>query len=390
MMKTPSDINPGRLIGAAHRLVLKVGSALVADAGAGAALTARLAAIAQDIAAARTRGTGVVLVSSGAVALGRGQLGFVPPLSLEQKQASAATGQPLLMEAWRNALAAHDLGVAQLLLTLEDTEDRRRYLNTMATLTTLSGRPVVPIVNENDTTATAELRYGDNDRLAAHTAQMMGADLLVLLSDIDGLYTADPRRDPAARHLPVVDALSDDHLAIAGPANAALGVGSGGMATKLAAAQIATRAGIAVLIADGTKGRPLAGLCDGAARASLFLPTQKRETARRQWIAGRQKPVGTVTVDNGAAQALARGKSLLPAGITDVSGAFRRGDLVAVIAADGTRIAAGLSAFDAGEVHRIKGCHSREISDILGEARQDTVIHRNDLVLENPAPKPGL
>ncbi|MEO1675664.1 MAG: glutamate 5-kinase [Pseudomonadota bacterium] len=378
-------------LGAAARIVIKLGSALVSNAD-GKPDHARLAELAGDLALLRMADGSrrdIILVSSGAVALGKSTLGLTGTLRLDQKQAAAAVGQSLLVQAWQQAFAAHDLTIAQILLTLEDTEDRRRYLNATATLETLLSLPVVPLVNENDTIATAEIRYGDNDRLAAHTAQMTRADLLILLSDIDGLYDRDPRAIPAANHIPYVDHITDDHQRAAGTANTKSGVGSGGMATKLHAAQIATRAGISVIVADGNRDHALMDLQRGTARATLFAPTVKASTARRQWIAGRQSAAGSIKVDAGAVRAIENGSSLLAAGITGVAAytrdkPFRRGDLVDILSPEQSKIALGLCTFDHGTLQRIKGCQTGQIMDILGETHTGVVVHRNDLVLAGP------
>ncbi len=309
---TPGDA-PGKAAGlaGAKLLVVKIGSALVVD-GAGPR-TAWLDGVAADVAAARARGTAVILVSSGAIALARRTLGLTQPrLRLEEKQAAAAVGQIRLAQAWAAALSAQGLTAAQLLLTLEDTEDRRRYLNARATLTTLLGLGCVPVINENDSVATAEIRFGDNDRLAARVAEMVGADRLLLLSDIDGLYTADPRVDAAAEHIPVVAALTPEIEAMGGEPPP--GYSSGGMRTKLVAARIATQAGCAMAIALGSTANPIAAVLDGA-RCTWFLPAPEGRSARKRWIAGSLQPLGTLGVDGGAARALARGRSLLPAGV---------------------------------------------------------------------------
>lgn len=387
---TSSQPSAASILNNAKRIVIKFGSALVCQVD-GSPDAARLKQFAQQIAALRagpTHQREIILVSSGAVALGRSVLGLTAPLRLDQKQAAAAVGQSHLIQAWQNAFAVHDLTVAQILLTLGDTENRRRYLNASATLETLLPLDVIPLVNENDTIATAEIRYGDNDRLAAHTAQMLRADLLILLSDIDGLYEADPRNNPSANHIPYIAAIDDNILAKAGGANTSEGVGTGGMITKIEAAKIATNAGIPVLIADGRSANPLTSLADGSGRASVFAPAIKTTTARRQWIAGRQAPMGTLTVDQGAAEAIKSGSSLLAAGILSASSllpekTFQRGDLLEIADISGAKLAMGLTAFDQSEINLIKGLRSEAIAATLGEARQATVIHRNDLVLNS-------
>ena len=368
----------------ARRLVVKIGSALVVDPQAGAPRAAWLAGVAEDIAAARARGTEVIVVSSGAIALARRVLGLTRKrLRLEEKQAAAAVGQIRLAQAWAEALSAQGITAAQLLLTLEDTEDRRRYLNARATLGTLLGLGAVPVINENDTIATAEIRFGDNDRLAARVAEMMEADQLILLSDLDGLYTTDPRRDPAAAHIPVVPALTPEIEAMGGEPPP--GYSSGGMRTKLVAARIATQAGCAMAIALGRpEGRggdhPLTALTEGA-RCTWFLPAPEGRSARKRWIAGALAPLGVLTVDAGAARALGAGRSLLPAGVRAVEGSFERGDPVLVRGPDGAELARGLTAYASADAARIAGHHSDEIEAILGWRGRDEIVHRDDLVL---------
>ena len=364
-------------IAGARLLVLKFGSALVVDEAA--PRTAWLDGVAADIAAARARGTNVIVVSSGAIALARSALGFGRKrLRLEENQAAAAVGQIRLAQAWTEALSKHGLVAAQLLLTLDDTEARRRYLNARATLRTLLGLGCVPVINENDTVATAEIRYGDNDRLAARVAEMVEADQLVLLSDIDGLYTADPKRDPAAEHIPQVAQLTPDIEAMGG--DPPPGYSSGGMRTKLVAARIATQAGCAMAIALGHVERPLRALVDGA-RCTWFLPAAEGRSARKRWIAGALQPAGRLIVDAGAARALATGRSLLPAGVREVKGEFERGDPVVVQARDGTVLGRGLSAYGSADARRIAGHRSEEIEAILGWRGRDEIVHRDDLTL---------
>ncbi len=366
----------------ARLLVVKIGSALVVD---GEHLRAAwLASVAADIAAARARGTSVIVVSSGAIALARSVLGLrhprlrLPRLRLEEKQAAAAVGQIRLAQAWTQALGAHGLVAAQLLLTPDDTEDRRRYLNARATLTTLLGLGCIPVINENDTVATAEIRFGDNDRLAARVAEMVQADQLLLLSDIDGLYTADPKREPAARHIPVVPALTPEIEAMGG--DPPPGYSSGGMRTKLAAARIATQAGCAMAIAVGAVPHPLQSLLDGA-RCTWFLPEPDGRSARKRWIAGALHQAGRVVIDPGAARALAAGRSLLPAGVRAVHGEFERGDPVLIEDTDGTVLGRGLSAYASADAARIAGHQSHEIEALLGWRGRDEMVHRDDLVL---------
>ncbi|MBO1326440.1 glutamate 5-kinase [Acetobacter sp. TBRC 12305] len=363
----------------ARRVVVKIGSALVVDPQQAAPRQAWLASIAQDIAALRRQGTLVTVVSSGAIALARHSLGLTGgPLRLAEKQAAAAVGQIRLAQAWSNVLSEQGLTAAQLLLTPDDTEDRRRYLNARATLNTLLELGCVPVINENDTIATAEIRFGDNDRLAARVAQMTEADQLVLLSDIDGLYTADPRSNPDARHLPVIETLTPEIEAMGGEPPP--GYSSGGMRTKLLAAGIATRSGCAMAIAIGNTLHPLRALMDGA-RCSWFLPQPQPHTARKQWIAGSLNPAGEIMVDQGAAHALRHGGSLLPAGVLDVRGTFAQGELVEVVDMTGHVLAHGLAAYDAQDARRIAGHRSTEVAGILGRAGRDEIIHRDDLVM---------
>jgi glutamate 5-kinase len=376
----PAVAAPLPSIGAARRLVIKLGSALVVDPDAASPRQGWLDEVAADIAALRATGTEIIVVSSGAIALARRTLGLTQPrLRLEEKQAAAAVGQIRLAQAWTEALSAQGLTAAQLLLTMEDTEDRRRYLNARATLTTLLGLGCIPVINENDTVATTEIRFGDNDRLAARVAEMVQADQLVLFSDIDGLYTADPRRDAGAAHIPVVPVMTPEIDAMGGEPPP--GYSSGGMRTKLAAARIATSAGCAMAIALGHQPHPLRALADGA-RCTWFLAVQDGRSARKRWIAGSLSPLGSVTVDAGAARALRSGRSLLPAGVRAVAGDFARGDAVRVLGPDGGEVARGLSAYNSEDARRIIGHRSEEIEAILGWRGRDELIHRDDLVLQ--------
>ncbi|MGH7056651.1 MAG: glutamate 5-kinase [Acetobacteraceae bacterium] len=363
---------------AARRVVVKIGSALIADSGSGQARAAWLASVAEDVARLRKGGIEVIVVSSGAIALARRTLGFRGRLRLEEQRAAAAIGQIRLAQAWSEALSAHGLSAAQLLLTLSDTEDRRRYLNARATLATLLRLGAVPVINENDSVATSEIRFGDNDRLAARVAAMMGADQLVLLSDIDGLYTGDPHRDAGARHIAVVREITPEIAAMAG--DAAPGGSVGGMRTKLAAARIATQAGSAMAIARGTALHPLATLAEGA-RCTWFLAAPEGAHARKRWIAGTLAPLGALDIDRGAARALKAGRSLLPAGVVAVSGEFERGDPVVVRTTEGREIAKGLSAYASADARRIAGHRSAEIAAILGWHGRDELVHRDDLAL---------
>jgi len=371
------------VLASARRITIKVGSALVVDAKAGVANAAWMAGLARDIAALVAAGKNVVLVSSGAVALGRRHLGVTRPrLKLDEKQACAAAGQPRLMAAWDEAFQAVGLKSAQVLLTREDTEKRRRWLNARATVETLFELGCVPIVNENDTVVTEEIRYGDNDRLAARTAQLVKSEALVLLSDIDGLYTDDPRHNADARHIAIVEKLDASIEAMAGGANASAGVGTGGMATKIAAARIAGSAGCATLIAFGAVLQPLSSLGGpSGARFTLFKPQASLSAAYKAWIAGTVVPAGKLMLDEGAARALHNGKSLLPSGIVEVTGHFDKGDTVSIVAPSGQEIARGIVEYSADDIRAIRGRGSRDIETILGYTSGDEVIHRDDMAL---------
>jgi glutamate 5-kinase len=363
----------------AKRLVVKIGSALLVDEASGALRQDWLNALADDLAVQNERGAEVIVVSSGSIALGRRHLGLTrKAVRLEEQQAAAATGQIRLAHAYQSALARHDITVAQILLTLADTEQRRRHLNARNTLNTLLRLGTIPVINENDTVATSEIRFGDNDRLAARVAAMMNADTLVLLSDIDGLYSADPKLDPSARFIPLVATITAQIEAMAGQAT--VGYSSGGMVTKLQAARIAVAGGCRMVIADGRRAHPLAALADGA-RCTWFLAGVEPLTARKRWIAGALKPTGRVTVDAGALRALKSGRSLLPAGVTAVEGRFERGDAVVVLGADGAEVARGLCAYSAEEARLILGHKSSEIEARLGYRGREELIHRDDLVL---------
>jgi glutamate 5-kinase len=363
----------------ARRVVVKVGSALLVDQNTGRLNRTWLEALAQDLRRMRKRGQQIILVSSGAIALGRRQLGLQNgSLPLEQKQAAAAVGQIRLAHAYKELLEDDDTAVAQVLLTLQDSEQRRRYLNARATLNSLLELGAIPVINENDTVATAEIRYGDNDRLAARVAQMASADCLVLLSDVDGLYSADPNLDPAAEFFPEVRGITPRIEAMAG--GSASDVGSGGMATKIAAARIALDAGCYMCIASGHPQNPLRKV-EGGARCTWFIPSATPVAARKQWIAGALKPTGVLSIDAGAAGALQKGRSLLPAGVVNVSGNFERGDAVDVADAEGRVIARGLSAYSSADVQRIMGRRSSEIEQLVGFRGRDEIVHRDDLVL---------
>ena len=362
----------------ARRLVIKIGSALLVDRISGTLRSDWLHSLAADVAWLKGQGADVILVSSGSIALGRGVLGLGGvDLPLEQSQAAAAIGQIRLARAYEQALAPHDITTAQVLVTLEDSTDRRRYLNTRATLETLLGFGVVPIVNENDTIATDEIRYGDNDRLAAQVAVTIGADQLVLLSDVDGFYTANPATDPTATRYDMIDAITPEIEAMAGDAGS--GLSKGGMKTKLLAAKMATSAGCGMVITEGSPLNPLKALENGAP-STWFPALLDPQAARKRWIAA-MKPKGSVTIDNGAAAALTRGKSLLPAGIAQVSGKFGRGDPVEIRDPLNHKLGQGLSRYTAAETIAIRGHKSGEIESILGYPGRAALIHRDDMAL---------
>ena len=368
----------GRLT-SAKTLVVKIGSSTLVDAATGWLSLEWLSAFAADVARARQRGQNVVLVSSGAIALGRRRLGLAPgALKLEEAQAAAAVGQIELARAWSEALARHGLTVAQVLLTLGDTESRRRYLNARSTLKTLIGLGAVPVINENDTVATAEIRFGDNDRLAARVAGMIEADCLVLLSDIDGLYTANPRQDPAATLIEEVHAITPDIEAMAGRAGSDMG--SGGMATKIMAARLAMDAGTHMVIANSATKAPLTAIEQGG-RCTWFIAASTPSALRKRWISGTLSPAGSLIIDTGALAALNQGKSLLPAGVNSVDGQFERGDCVIVRDEAGREIARGLVAYGADDARKICRARSAAIETLLGYRGRDEMIHRDDLAL---------
>jgi len=375
-MQAHVEQNP---LSAAKRVVVKVGSALLVDQESGEIRADWLDSLSDDIADLRARGQEVVVVTSGAIAVGRAPLGLTgKTLRLEEKQAAAAAGQAKLIHAYQDSLARHGIAVAQVLLTIGDTEARRRFLNASNTLETLLKLGVVPIVNENDTVATQEIRYGDNDRLAARIAQMTSANALILFSlDIDGLYTADPTADPEARHIPEITSIDDEIERMAGKPK---GHGSGGMVTKLLAAQVCMAAGCHMAIARGRAAHPIAALLAGA-RATWFIPEDEPRAARKRWIAGSLNPRGAFTVDAGAVAALLHGKSLLPAGVTAVEGRFDRGDAVVVKDTDGHELARGLSAYASKDARQIVGHKTQDIESLLGYRGRSEIIHRNDLVL---------
>jgi len=366
-------------LGAARRIVIKIGSSLLVDDVQGSIHRRWLAALAEDVAFLTARGQQVVIVSSGAIAVGRRHLGFSDGnLRLEESQAAAATGMLRLAHAYQEELAHFDLTVAQVLLTLDDSENRRRYINARNTLETLIKHGAVPLINENDTVATDEIKMGDNDRLGARVAAMISADTLILLSDVDGLYTADPRTDPKAKIIPVVERITPEIEAMAGRAGSH--VGTGGMVTKLAAAKIAAGAGCRMVIADGRELHPVQRIEKGEA-VTWFLTQASPRTARKHWIAGTLKVSGALIVDDGALKALHGGKSLLPAGVIDVTGKFEKGDAVMVKASDGREVARGLIAYSAADARLLMGHKSSDIEGLLGYRGRDELIHRDDLVL---------
>lgn len=365
-----------------RRIVIKVGSSLLIDAKAGEVRAAWLAALAADIAKLHHNGKDVLVVSSGSIALGRSRLKLPSgTLKLEESQAAAAVGQIALARTWSEVLGAHGIGAGQILVTLQDTEERRRYLNARSTISKLLEWRAVPVINENDTVATNEIRYGDNDRLAARVATMTSADLLVLLSDIDGLYTAPPAANPNAKLIPVVESVTADIEAMAGAAESELS--RGGMRTKIEAAKIATSAGTHMLIASGKIDHPLQAIADGGP-CTWFLTPANPVTARKRWIAGSLEPKGTLTIDAGAVAALRAGKSLLPAGVIRVDGQFARGDAVVVRGPDTHEIGRGLVAYDAENAEKIKGRSSSDAAQILGVSGRAEMIHRDDLVVGGP------
>ena len=366
-------------IGQARRIVVKIGSSLLIDDSELGPRHDWLRGVGEDIAALHAQGKKIVVVSSGAVALGRQHLKLKRSARLDYKQAAAAAGQALLMQAWERALAPHHIPTAQLLLTIDDTEQRHRSLNARATIEVLLSQGGLPIINENDSVATEELRFGDNDRLSARVAQLVRSDVLILLSDVDGLYTADPRRDATARHVGIVATLTDEIKGYAASASAT-GVGSGGMRTKIDAARIASGSGCTTIIASGRGDRPLARLLDGGL-ATVIAASGSPANAYKQWIAGTLAPAGSVTIDAGAVQALGAGKSLLPSGVTAVDGQFDRGACLRVLDDRGVEVARGIAAYSAAETRAIRGGGSARIAERLGYSGPDELIHRDDLVM---------
>jgi glutamate 5-kinase len=363
----------------AKRVVIKIGSALLVDSETGALNRPWLMALADEVVRMRERGQQVVIVSSGAIALGRPYLGMSREQSrLEDHQAAAAAGQILLAHAYQDLLDERGVRMAQVLLTLDDTENRRRYLNARSTLSRLIQLGAVPVINENDTVATQEIRYGDNDRLGARVAEMVSADCLVLLSDVDGLYTADPTTDPDAELIPEVRDITAEIAGRAGASSTPFG--SGGMITKIAAARICMAAGCATVIANGHHLEPLRAI-EAGAPCTWFIPRKSPRAARKQWIAGSLKSHGRLLIDGGAARALAAGGSLLPVGVVGVEGEFERGDALTVVGEDGRNIARGLAAYSSADAKRIQGRRSEEIEGLLGYGGRDEIMHRDNLVL---------
>ena len=379
-MQLASDIAAsGNPLQAYGRITVKIGSALLVDAATGKPRHAWLQSLAQDIDTLRRRGTEIVIVSSGAIALGRRILKLdKAALTLEQSQAAASVGQIALSRAWEASLSDYGIVTGQILITPNINEERRYYLNARTTITTLLAMGAVPIINENDTVATAEIRYGDNDRLSARVATMIEADCLVLLSDIDGLYTAPPSKDPDARHLPFVAEITPEIEAMAG--GAASHLSRGGMTTKIEAGKIATKAGTAMIIAKGTEDHALQALWNGG-RHTLFRPVETRAQARKRWIMGTLVAAGEIHIDDGALKALLGGKSLLPVGVTKVKGEFNRGDAVAILDSAGNEVARGLAGLGSVHAQLVKGKNSARVTEVLGFEARSEIVHRDNLVL---------
>lgn len=375
-------MNTIEVMNSSKRIVIKIGTALVAEAGGLGVKEAWLHALAKDITALIHAGKHVVIVSSGAVALGRPALGIdanTPPkdIPLEMKQAASAVGQYHVFNGYHSAFAEQETKCAQVLLTMSETENRRMHLNARATLLTLLDKGIVPVINENDTISTEEIRFGDNDRLAVRVAQMVGADTVMLLSTIDGLYTANPHKDERAEHIAVIDEITDAHIEMAGDADP--GLSTGGMKSKLQAASAAVRAGIHMVIADGQAEHALRDILSH--KSTLFVAKDSSDSARKKWIGAHMKPQGFLTLDEGATEALRSGKSLLPVGVINIEGNFKRGDAIEIRGHDGKVLGLGLSAYDADDALKIAGKRSEEIADILGYKGRDALIHRNDMML---------
>ena len=363
----------------AKRIVIKIGSSLLVDGQKNEVRHPWLLALIEDVVTLLNQGKEIILVSSGSVALGKRILNMVGrPLKLEESQAAAACGQVRLMQAYQQILSWHNLGAAQILLTLDDTEKRESYLNVRATIRSLLELGVVPVINENDTVASPTARYGDNDRLAARVATMVDADCLILLSDIDGLYTADPRNDPAAKLIPVINELTPDIIGMAGESGTDFG--SGGMRTKIEAARIAMGSGCAMAIAQGTITHPIKAIWDGTL-CSWFVPSVSPAAARKTWIAGSLNPRGALTLDEGAVVALKKGRSLLSVGVKEVTGTFERGDLVSILSPEKKEIARGLSSYNDKDAHTIMGKHSDQFEALLGYNGKEEIIRRDDMAL---------
>ncbi len=374
---------PKDLIALSRTIIIKIGSALLVDGNRGVRKD-WLFALAEDVIALKKQGKSVLIVTSGSIALGRKAMGLdhntaSSSIPLELKQGAAAVGQTALMQAYIEVFAPHGVTAAQILLTPTDTENRRSHLNARATIHALLENGLIPVINENDTVSTAEIRFGDNDRLASRVAQMIGADLVIQLSTTDGLYTADPRIDESATHIPLVEKLSADHAAMAGDALA--GVSTGGMKSKIEAARIATESGVHMIIAKGSDSHALQNVITGSARATVFLASVQPRSARQKWILAHVKPKGTITLDDGACNALLSGKSLLPAGVKKVEGVFDRGDAISIYDMAGKKLGIGICAYNSENTSLIAGKKSSEISQILGYSRGDELIHRDDMVL---------
>jgi glutamate 5-kinase len=381
MTAAARNVRSRPVLAEAARVVVKIGSSLLVDSATGKLNRPWLESLADEIARLRGRGQQVMVVSSGAIALGRKYLGLADnQRRLEDHQAAAAAGQVLLAHAYQELLGKRDIRIAQVLLTLEDTENRRRYLNARSTLETLLGLGVVPVINENDTVATQEIRYGDNDRLAARVAEMTSADCLILLSDVDGLYDSDPAGNSEALLIPEIHEITAKVESLAG--ESATPFGSGGMVTKLAAAKICMAAGCATVIANGHRKNPIESL-EANEPSSWFVPRKTPRAARKQWIAGSLTPRGTLIIDAGAERALAKGGSLLPVGVVAVEGDFQRGDAVSIHNRDGRDIARGLTTYSSRDAKVILGRRSEDIESLLGYAGRDEIIHRDNLVLMN-------
>jgi glutamate 5-kinase len=378
-------MNARDTISGSKLVVLKIGTALVAQADGAGVKAEWLEALAQDVKALTQAGKKIVIVSSGAVALGRKALGITlnarpSSIPLEKKQAASAVGQYHLFDGYYRAFAKVDVPLAQVLITMSETENRRMNLNARATLTTLLEAGIIPVINENDTISTGEIRFGDNDRLAARVAQMIGADLVILLSTTDGLYTANPDIDPKAEHIALVDRLGDEHAAMAG--EAIPGLSTGGMKSKVEAAVSATGAGVSLVIARGTDNHALRAVCDDpSTRSTLFPARESAQSARKKWIGAHLRPKGAIIVDDGAISALKSGKSLLPVGVKSIEGAFERGDVVEIRSLSGVKLGMGITAYNAPDAAKIAGKSSKQIAEIVGYAGRDELVHRNDLAL---------